>query len=63
MSSELATSYHIEGLSPCFSQTVTAPRADLGSKGRLQTGTGRSRELGIDVRVSSTIFRRLILQV
>ena len=40
-------------LSPCFSQKVTAPRADLGSKNRLQTGTSRSRELGTDARVSS----------
>ena len=54
MSSELATSYHIEGLSPSFPQTVTTPRADLGSISRLQIGTSRSRELGTDARVSST---------
>ena len=52
MSCDLATSYHIEGLSPCVSRTATDPRKYLGSNSRPRNGQRRSQKLVTDTRKS-----------
>ena len=52
MRKKLVTSFHIRGLSPCFSRTETDPEVDSGSTGRSQTGPRRSQKLATDTRES-----------